>query len=610
MLELRDKLDTATVADVAAHAAVGARAGAVNGPEGAFFDWLSIDWRRVEDDVRRMRQRIFTASQAKDLAKVRNLQKLMLRSRSNALLSVRRVTEINAGRLTAGIDGRTVLMPQEKAELADWAQHRSGSWTPMAVKRVYVPKADGRRRPLGIPVIADRCLQALVLAALEPEWEARFEPRSYGFRPGRGCHDAIESIYLTGKGPNPSRPWILDADLAAAFDRLSHDHILTMLGTFPARGMIGQWLKAGVVENGRYSATETGSPQGGVISPMLMNVALHGMEQAAGVRYRTTGHNAGSAMRSSPVVVRYADDLVAMCHSREQAEQVKQRLVVWLAPRGLTLNESKTRIVKLTDGFCFLGFHVRLYRNRKLLIKPSKAAVKRIRERLADEMLALRGANAEAVIKTINPIIRGWSAYYRGVVSNEVFNSLDFHMWTLTYKWAKHEHANKSRDWIVHRYFGLFNPRRQDRWVFGDRGSGRYLTKFAWTKIVRHQLVKLGASPDDPTLTEYWAQRRRKAVIPLIDKTDWHLLVSQNGACPACGSMLLDADHPPSDPTEWEQWLRATRSTITRKAIATGSGTPDASPARLLHARCHRRLSATNGTGPAILQRQRAIGPA
>jgi RNA-directed DNA polymerase len=341
-----------------------------------------------------------------------------------------------------------------------------------------------------------------------------------------------------------------------------------------------------------------------------MNVALHGMEQAAGVCYRTTGHNAGSATRNSPVVVRYADDLVAMCHSREQAEQVKQRLAVWLAPRGLTFNESKTRIVKLTDGFCFLGFHVRLYRNRKLLIKPSTAAVKRIRERLAAEMLALRGANAEAVIKTINPIIRGWSAYYRGVVSNEVFNSLDFHMWTLTYKWAKHEHANKSRDWIVHRYFGLFNPRRQDRWVFGDRGSGRYLTKFAWTKIVRHQLVKLGASPDDPTLTEYWAQRRRKAVIPLIDRTDWHLLKDQNGACPACGSMLLDADHPPSDPTEWEQWLRATRTAITRRAIATGSGRPDASPARLLHAHCHRRLSAATGNGPRASARPRAIGPA
>jgi RNA-directed DNA polymerase len=577
-------------------------AGAANGPEGEPCDWLSIDWRRVEEDVRRMRLRIFTASQAGDLKKVRNLQRLMLRSRANTLLSVRRVTEVNAGRETAGIDGKTALLPQQKAELADWVQHRSESWKPKAVKRVYVPKADGRQRPLGIPVIADRCLQALVLGALEPEWEARFEPRSYGFRPGRGCHDAIESIYLTGKGPNPKRPWILDADLAAAFDRIDHDHLLRQLGTFPARGLVEQWLRAGVVEHGHLTATEEGTPQGGVISPTLMNVALHGMEQAAGVRYRTTGHNAGSAMRGSPVLVRYADDLVAMCHSREQAEQVKQRLAAWLVPRGLAFNEDKTRIVHLTEGFCFLGFHVRLYRNRKLLIKPSKAAVRRIRERLAAEVWALRGANAEAVIRTLNPIIRGWSAYYRGVVSNAVFNALDFHVWKLAYKWAKHEHANKSRDWIVHRYFGAFNPRRTDRWVFGDRGSGRYLTKFAWTKIVRHQLVKLGASPDDPALTEYWAQRRRKAVIPLIDKTDWYLLVGQNGACPACGSRLLNADHPPSSPTEWEQWLRATRKAITRRAIVpTGSGTPDAPPARLLHAHCHRRLLAERGSGPALL---------
>jgi RNA-directed DNA polymerase len=419
---------------------------------------------------------------------------------------------------------------------------------------------------------------------------------------GRGCHDAIESIYLTGKGPNPRRPWVLDADLAAAFDRIDHDHLLAQLGTFPARELVRQWLKAGVVEDGRFTPTQEGTPQGGVISPLMMNVALHGMEEAAGVRYRATGHNAGSAMRGSPVLVRYADDLVAMCYSREQAEQVKQRLAAWLEPRGLAFNEDKTRIVHLTEGFCFLGFHIRLYRNRKLLIKPSKASVKRIRKRLAAEMRALRGSNAEAVIRTLNPITRGWSAYFRTGVSNDIFNSLDFYVWKLAYKWAKHEHTNKSRDWIVHRYFGAFNPRRGDRWVFGDRASGRFLTKFAWTKIVRHQLVKLGASPDDPSLGEYWARRRRKTVIPLIDKTDWHLLGRQNGTCPACGSLLLHADHPPASPTEWEHWLRTTRTAITRRAIVpSGPGTPDALPARLLHAHCHRRLAAGTGSGPALL---------
>ncbi|MGW4518616.1 reverse transcriptase N-terminal domain-containing protein [Streptomyces sp. NPDC004393] len=267
--------------------------GVVNGPEGDSTDWQSIDWQRAEEEVRRLRQRIFTASQAGDLKRVRNLQKLMLRSRSNTLVSVRRATEINAGRKTAGVDGRVVLLPQGKAELADWMQHRAAVWKPLPVKRVFVPKADGRQRGLGIPVIIDRCLQAVSLNALEPEWEARFEPRSYGFRPGRGCHDAIGAIFLAAKGKDPKRQWILDADLAAAFDRIDHDRLLAAIGQFPARGLVEQWLKAGLIDRGRFAPTEEGVPQGGIISPALMNVALHGMEIAAGVRYRPTGPRAG-----------------------------------------------------------------------------------------------------------------------------------------------------------------------------------------------------------------------------------------------------------------------------------------------------------------------------
>jgi RNA-directed DNA polymerase len=254
----------------------------LNGPEDDVLDWFAIDWQTAEDDVRRLRQRIFTASQAGDLKRVRNLQKLMLRSRANTLVSVRRVTEVNAGRKTAGIDGEVVLLPRAKAELADWVQRRSEPWQALPVKRVYIPKVGGKQRPLGIPVLVDRVLQARVVNALEPEWEARFEPRSYGFRPGRGCHDAIDAIFHVARGANPKRRWVLDADLAAAFDRIDHDHLLSQLGTFPARGLIADWLKAGVVEKGRFSPTEEGTPQGGVVSPLLLNVALHGMEQAAG----------------------------------------------------------------------------------------------------------------------------------------------------------------------------------------------------------------------------------------------------------------------------------------------------------------------------------------
>jgi RNA-directed DNA polymerase len=575
--EPKDKLDTTTATAVL-----------VNGPEDATAAWRQIDWRRAEADVRRLRQRIFTASKAGDLARVRRLQKLMLRSRANTLVSVRRVTERNAGRLTAGVDGELVLTPEAKLRLVDRIQDRAEPFQAMPVRRVYIPKAGGKRRPLGIPVILDRCHQARVVNALEPEWEARFEPRSYGFRPGRGCQDAIRAIYEVAKGKHPKRLWVLDADLAGAFDRIAHAHILNALGAFPARGMIAQWLKAGVIENGRLHRSEEGTPQGGVVSPVLLNVALHGIEQAAGVRYLTSG----SIRVDSPALIRYADDFVVHCHSRQHAIAIKARLAAWLAPRGLAFNEDKTRVVTLDEGFDFLGFNVRRYRG-KPLIKPSKAAIRRIRERLRTELRSLRGTNAQAVIKRLNPIIRGWAAYYRTQVSSAAFNALDGYLWKLTYKWARFSHANKSTSWVVHQYFGTFNQARQDRWVFGHRQSGAYVHKFSWTHIVRHQIVKHGASPDDPALGEYWARRRRKAPLP-INNTSLRLHKSQDGCCAICRGALFAVEDRPQTPREWEQWLATNRIAIVKIAAREARTSDDAEP-RLIHARCR------NGTGPALL---------
>lgn len=580
----------------------------VNGPEDDVLDWLSIDWPTVEDEVRRLRQRIFTASQAGDLKKVRNLQKLMLRSRANALLSVRRVTELNAGRMTAGIDGVVVVTAPGKAALAERVRKRDRRSTAQPVKRVYIPKANGKQRPLGIPVIVDRAQQAQVVNALEPEWEARFEPKSYGFRPGRGCHDAIEAIFHVARGPNPSRRWVLDADLAAAFDRIDHSHLLNHLGTFPARAQVEQWLKAGVVEQGRLTPTEEGTPQGGVVSPLLLNIALHGMEEAAGVRRQLTGVHAGETRRDSPILIRYADDFLALCHSQDQAEKVKASLAGWLAPKGLVFNEDKTRIVNLDEGFDFLGFTVRR-QSGKLLIKPSKAAIRRIRDRLRTEMRSLRGANVAMVLKRLTPIVRGWAAYYRAVVSSEVFSALDRYLWKLTYKWAKHSHPKKSKHWIVDQYFARFNKSRRDRWVFGDRISGAYLVKFAWTNIVRHQMVTKGASPDDPAWAEYWAARRRRAAPPPLDNLSLRLLKTQHGTCPACGELLLYADHPPQSPREWEQWVRVTGKALAKRHIAYRSdGSSDAGTVCLVHARCRPRIPSDTTPGSAVLQRPHAIG--
>jgi RNA-directed DNA polymerase len=565
----------------------------------------TINWRSCEEQVRRLRQRIFKATREGDWPKVRNLQKLMLRSRANTLVSVRQVAQRNAGRKTAGIDGEVALTSHARTELVVRVHDSIQSWQPRAVKRVYIPKAGDRTklRPLGIPVLMDRCHQARVRNALEPEWEARFEARSYGFRPGRGCHDAIAAIFQTLCRRNAARVWIVDADLASAFDRIDHDRLLAVIGDFPARGMVADWLKAGVFEPGKgFAPTEEGTPQGGVISPLLLNVALHGLEEAAGVSCYSSGTRAGRPRPGSPVVIRYADDLVALCHSRDQAERVKAELAGWLAPRGLRFNEDKTRIVHASYGFDFLGFNVRRYGEGKLLIKPSATAVRRLRERLATEMRALRGSNAAAVIARLTPITRGWAAYYRGVVSSKLFASLDHYLFKLTYKWAKRSHKNKPTSWIVDRYYGKFNRFRNDRWVFGDRDSGAYLPKLAWTGIVRHIPVKGGASPDDPDLAEYWASRRQK-VKPPLDTYTLALLSRQGARCALCGDHLLSADQPPQSPREWERWwLNVTRRAIVNDDLAHhgGPGSADGAHTRLVHTSCRRAHPARMGRKPAL----------
>jgi RNA-directed DNA polymerase len=387
--------------------------------------------------------------------------------------------------------------------------------------------------------------------------------------------------------------WILDADLTAAFDKIGHSFLLSQLGSFPARDMIRQWLKAGVFEAGKgFAPTEEGTPQGGIISPVLLNVALHGLEQAAGVRYQA-GQKTSEVQKNSPVLVRYADDFVACCFTEQEAESVCEQLRRWLAIRGLSLNEDKTHIVHLTQGFDFLGWNIRRYPGSKLLIKPSKAAVRKHRQRLADEMRRLRGSNARAVIATLSPVIRGWTAYHRCMVSSEVFASLSDYMWKLTYKWAKRSHPNKPRRWVSARYFGKFSSSRDDKWVFGDKDTGGYLVKHAWTGIRRHVMVKGTASPDDPGLAGYWRYRRDKHGPPL-DSFTLNLLSRQGYRCPLCGDRVLESGHLPTSPEEWQDWWLSITRRETRQPGTSGTTTT------LMHVSCHRAETLRHRRNPAL----------
>jgi RNA-directed DNA polymerase len=310
------------------------------------------------------------------------------------------------------------------------------------------------------------------------------------------------------------------------------------------------------------------------------------------VEYRLRGEMEPGAKHGTPVLVRYADDFVVLTYSEEEAERIKRKLSAWLEPRGLRFNEEKTRIVHLDEGFDFLGFNVRKNSKRKIIIKPSKDAVRRIRERLRAEVKALNGANAAAVLKKLTPIVRGWATYYRGAVSKAIFTSLDNYIWKLTYKWARRSHPNKPKDWVVKRYFGRFNRSRADNWVFGDRVSGAYLYKSAWTPIVRHVRVKGAASMDDPSLQDYWTNRRRKQAPPAMDKTSLNLAFRQQGLCPLCdGTLITGAEYEPDNPRAWIEWFEAIARRLHKHHFAyrRNGGGDDKTNLQLVHADCHRQ---------------------
>lgn len=499
------------------------------------INWHTIDWSNVHKKVNNLRKRIYRASANGNMKLAGNLQKLMLKSNSNKLLAIRRVTLINQGRNTPGIDKVVINTDRAREELSQ----KLAKITPSSVqpiKRVYIPKKGGKTRPLGLPTILDRCKQAIVKSALEPFWEAKFEGCSYGFRPGRSSHDAVQKLFCIVR-PGKTRRWILDADIEGAFDNISHEFLIKAIGNFPGRSWIKAWLESGVMENYQFAPTIAGTPQGGIISPLLANIALHGIEDVLNISYDKYGR---LHQKSEYALVRYADDFVICAKSEESCTKAKEIISNWLNIRGLKLSEAKTKIVSIEQGFDFLGFNIRQYKTKSkrrgiaVLIKPSKDSVKSFKKSMSLEWKKSMSWSIDRVIENLNPKIKGWCSYFNKVVSKRTFSMLDNWMWVRQSRFVCKRHPNKHWWWLKEKYWGRIKG-RNDNWVFMDKSKLKelYLWKPSWTEIKRHILVVGRASPDNPELQSYWQKRQtnNKKYLFKIRQIIWR---KQEGKCTVC----------------------------------------------------------------------------
>jgi len=478
--------------------------------------WDTIQWDKPKQHVRRIQERIFRATRDKDRARVKNLQKLLVRSRSARLLAVRRVTQENEGKYTPGVDGLIYTTSEKRMRLVGEIHYLNiFKYKCKPLRRVYIPKSSGDKRPLGIPTVIDRVMQMLVKMALEPEWEAKFESHSYGFRPGRRCMDAIWHIWNNIRAISNKRTsaWILDADISGCFDNINHDALLQRIFVF--QQTIKRWLKAGIIEFGKYNQTKSGTPQGGIISPLLANIALDGMERIFGAENSKGNHVVPSkrcGLNKGISMIRYADDFVVTAPTREIINtHVLPILRDFLKERGMKLNDAKTRIVHREEGFDFLGFHVRQYHGKSrsvCLAKPSKKTIKRHLEQIKKMISSNKQMKADELISKLNPIIRGWANYYCYSSAKETFNHVDYRTWQMVWRWCLRRHSNKGKQWVHHRYFMKTGNRD---WIFGERKENTLLFHRSFPAGIRYIPVKGYNSPHDSSLHDYWEKRYGKS---------------------------------------------------------------------------------------------------
>ena len=537
--------------------------------------WHQIPWKRAEKVVFSLQRRIYQASLRGDVKAIRRLQKLLLRSFLAKAIAVRRVTQDNQGKKTAGVDGIKSLTPKQRLEMVYTFKPLTGK--AKSVRRVWIPKlGKDEKRPLGIPTMEDRARQCLVKLALEPEWEARFEPNSYGFRPGRNCHDAIGAIF---NALNQKTAYVLDADIAKCFDRINHQILLEKLKTFPAmRKQIKAWLNSGIKDGFELFPSTEGTPQGGVISPLLANIALHGLETVIKDWITTkkfrghTGYTLSKDSKKKSIsVIRYADDFVIIHKDPEIIREATEITKTWLAHLGLELKPNKTKIChslnsykKEKPGFDFLGFNIRQYKTGRhhankttngevkpyiLHIKPSQEAYSRHYRDLALIIDRFKAAKQEALIKKLNPIIRGWSNYYKYCVCSQIFKKIDHLLFWKLKKWADRRHPNKPWKYKKPKYWKTIGG---DNWVFSD-GKSRLTkhkknydetkkkTRKKGSKNQRETFRKVQdvRSPYDGD-TVYWSSRLGKYANMPTGKAK--MLKRQDGKCPHCGLSFKHED--------------------------------------------------------------------
>ncbi len=529
-------------------------------------EWHAIDWRSAHREVRRLQARIVKATQAGRWGKVKALQHLLTHSYSAKVLAVKRVTD-NEGKRTPGVDGELWDTPQKKARGVQSLRQRG--YRPQPLRRMYIDKANGKKRPLGIPTLKDRAMQALYKLALDPIAETTADPNSYGFRSERSTADAIGQCFIILSRQQSAR-WILEADIQGCFDHLSHEWLSSHVPL--ETNILDHWLKAGYLEKDVFHSTEEGTPQGGIISPTLANMALDGLERRL---HEYFSRRTQKGRRAKVSFIRYADDFIITGSSLELLEnEVKPLVVAFLHERGLVLSPEKTHITAIEDGFDFLGQNIRKYHG-KLLIKPSKKNCKRFLEKVRTIIRNQPQVPAGQLIAQLNPVIRGWAQYHRHVVSKRLFSTVDHAIFQALWRWATRRHPKKSKQWVRKKYFKTVGDRH---WVFFGEHEGQEwrLIQASDMPIRRHIKVKSTANPFDPEWELYFEERLTRHMAETLEGTRQvdYLWREQNGICPICTQKITET-------TGWHNHHILWRSL----------GGPDTVDNRVLvHPNCHRQV--------------------